>query len=116
MDETRTAIIENLQKYILNDSAEVHSVCKASDADVVSSTPMDSEDHDVNVCHCHVPQNLQYAVNLIENKETLVPLIKKLYEGGILDDFLLMFQLISKGDLNADNVPLLKSLKAPLSL
>ena len=84
----------------------MHTLGKDADADVVSSTQIESEHHDVNVCHCHVPQNLQYAVNLIENKETLEPLIKKLYEGGILDDFLLMLQLISKGDLNTDNVPL----------
>ena len=80
--------------------------CKDTNVDIVSSTQVESEDHDANVCHCHVAQNLEHAVNLIEIKETLVPLIKKLYKGGILDDFLLMLQLISKGDLNADNVPL----------
>ena len=62
--------------------------------------------HDNENCHCHVPQNLQYAVNLIECKETLVLLIKKMSASGILNDFLLMLEIISKGKLDCDNLPL----------
>ena len=36
----------------------------------------------------------------------MIPLIKQLYKGKILDDFLIMLQLISKGILEANNIPL----------
>ena len=65
-----------------------------------------SDEHNYHTCSCHVPQKLQYAVDLIESKETMVPSIKEMDKVGILDDFLLMLQLISKGSLEANNIPL----------
>ena len=55
-----------------------------------------SDEYNYHMCSCHVPQKLQYAVDLIESKETMVPLIKEMDKVGILDDFLLMLQLILK--------------------
>ena len=37
----------------------------------------------------------------------MIPLIKKLHEAKILDDFMILLQLISDGTLDADNLPLL---------
>ena len=65
-----------------------------------------SDEHNYHTCSCHVPQKLQYAVDLIESKETMVPLIKEMDKVGLLDDFLLMLQLILKGSLEANNIPL----------
>ena len=36
----------------------------------------------------------------------MVPLIKKMNKVGSLDDFLVMFQLISSGTLDANDIPL----------
>ena len=57
-------------------------------------------------CLCHLPKHLEYVVNVIESKEMLIPLIKQLYKGNILDDCLIMLQLISKGILEANKIPL----------
>ena len=71
----------------------------------VESTESDS--HDINSCSCHVPQHLQYAVDLIQSQEKLIPVIKQMYNVNILDDFLLLMQLIADGTLEGDNIPLL---------
>ena len=65
------------------------------------------ENHDVRTCTCHVPRHLQYAVDLIESKDKMIPLIKKMDEANVLDDFMVMLQLIADGTLDADNLPLL---------
>ena len=62
--------------------------------------------HDLETCSCHLPKHLEYVVNMIESKELLIPLIKQLYKGKFLDDSLIMLQLISKGILEANDIPL----------
>ena len=97
LDEMRSAVLKNLQKYIIEEKPDSPTDEHLNTSSSVSSIGMEMENHDFDTCHCYVPQHLQYAVNLIQTKETLVPLIKKMYDGGILDDFLTMLQLISKG-------------------
>ena len=65
------------------------------------------ENHDISTCTCHIPRHLQYVVDLIESKEKMIPLIKKMDEANVLDDFMVMLQLIADGTLDADNLPLL---------
>ena len=78
---------------------------EVSSEDIINNTNVD-DNHDIENCSCHLPEHLNYVVNLIESKDVLIPLIKKLYKGKILDDFLIMLQLISKGILEANNIPL----------
>ena len=72
-----------------------------------SENKSNDENHDVRTCTCHVPRHLQYAVDLIESKDKMIPLIKKMDEANVLDDFMVMLQLIADGTLDADNLPLL---------
>ena len=77
--------------------------CKDEELNIIESSE-DEGDHDMENCSCHLPKHLEYVVNVIEFKEMLIPLIKQLYKGNILDDFLIMLQLISKGILEANNI------------
>ena len=76
-DEMRSAILKNLQKYIIEEKPDTPTDEHLYTSSSVSSIGMEMENHDFDTCHYHVPQHLQYAVNLIQTKETLVPLIKK---------------------------------------
>ena len=67
----------------------------------------ESDSHDINFCSCHVPEHLQYAIDLIPIQDKLIPLIKQMYNAKILDDFLFSLQLIGNGTLKTDNIPLL---------
>ena len=40
-----------------------------------SENKSNDENHDVRTCTCHVPRHLQYAVDLIESKDKMIPLI-----------------------------------------
>ena len=64
------------------------------------------ETHDYSTCHCHVPQHLQYAVDLIELKAVLVPVIKDMYKHKVLDDFIGLLDVIGSGKLDSNNIPL----------
>ena len=78
---------------------------EVSSEDIINNTNVD-DNHNIENCSCHLPEHLNYVVNRIEAKDVLKPLIKKLYKGKILDDFLIMLPLISKGILEASNIPL----------
>ena len=65
-----------------------------------------TDTHDYNTCACHLPKFLQFAADLMHNKDALVPLIKKMLKAHILDDFMLLLQLVADGTLGADNLPL----------
>ena len=67
----------------------------------------ETDTHDNNTCACHLPQSLQYAADLIHNKDVLVPLTKKMKKAHILHDFMLLLQLVADRTLDADNLPLL---------
>ena len=41
----------------------------------ISEKKTNDENHDVTTCTCHIPRHLQYAVDLIESKEKMIPLI-----------------------------------------
>ena len=69
--------MRNLQKYIIEEKPDTPTDEHLNTSSSVSSIGMEMENHDFDTCHCHVPQHLQYAVNLIQTKETLVTLIKK---------------------------------------
>ena len=53
-----------------------------------------------------LPEHLENAFHLMSSRELLIPLIKKLNAGDLLDNFIVMMKLISEGELNADNLPL----------
>lgn len=64
-------------------------------------------DHNTNKCDCHLPLHLKYAEHGFTQTEMLYPLIKKLHENDILDDFLNMMQVIASGVVKTRNIPLL---------
>lgn len=66
--------------------------------------------HDEDFCQCHFPWHLKYAQNLMTQEDMLFPLIKRLYKGGILDEFIQMMQLLASGVLPVRNTPLLAAL------
>ena len=49
----------------------------------------------------------QYAIDVIQSQDKLIPVIKQMYITKILDDFLVLLQLIADGTLEADTIPLL---------
>ena len=38
----------------------------------------DKDEHDETTCSCHVPEHLKFALDLIESKDVLLPLIKRM--------------------------------------
>ena len=106
LEEECKNIVDNIMEIIGSskvDKKELGINCHMQN-DCKSST--DKEEHDEATCACHVPEHLKFAVELINSKDVLLPLIKKMYQCNILDDFLLMLELISRGVLDANNIPL----------
>ena len=85
LEEEGKKIVDNIMEIIGSskvDDKELGINCHTQN-DCKSST--DKEEHDEATCACHVPEHLKFAVELINSKDVLLPLIKKMDQCNILD-------------------------------
>ena len=68
------------------------------------------DDHNPDICECHLDNYLRYAENKLTDQNMLFPLIKRLNKEKVLDDFISLMQQLSTGALHPKNLPLLTTL------
>ena len=99
-------IIDNIMNIIRSPKEDGRKVNQNGRTVSNCESSTEEEEHDEGTCMCHAPEHLKFALDLIESKDVLLPLIKKMDQCNKLDDFLLMLQLISRGVLDPNNIPL----------
>ena len=77
LDQEGKKIIDNIMNIISSSKGEGMELMEntANVSNCESST--EEEEHDETTCSCHVPEHLKFALDLIESKDVLLPLIKK---------------------------------------